>query len=179
MTPEEVVSRARSQLAGKNPTKYELGRGGFHPQSLTAADTMGRCDCSGFVAWCLGASRHIDHPAYLQELGQWVETSAIVRDARRSEHGMFALVALGEARPGMVYVWGDPKSGRGQGHCGIITEINPNAGPWGAPHKVIHCSKGNYTSTGDAIQETTTELFVRNHAIVARCIHVESEKVVA
>ena len=170
MLPSEVVERARSQVGGTHPTKYELGRGGFYPHALTAADSVGRCDCSGFVAWCLACCRQIDHPAYKAELGNWVETSAMVRDARNSELGMFALVATDKAEPGMVYVWGDPKSGRGQGHCGIITEVG-EAGPI----KVVHCSKGNFTQTGDAIQETNPSIFVANHAIVARCAHVEHE----
>lgn len=168
MTPEEVLARARGQIG--RGTKYELSRGGFYPQSLTAADSVGRCDCSGFVAWCLNACRQIDHPAYKAELGNWVETSAIVRDAKRSALGMFALVDTASAEPGMLYVWGDPKSGKGQGHVGIISAVGPDG-----PSKVIHCSKGNWNTTGDAIQETGPQVFVANHAIVARCIHVAHE----
>jgi hypothetical protein len=161
MLPAEVISRARSQLGMK--TRYESGRGGFFPGSLTAADAMGRCCCSGFVAWCLNTPRRVDLPMYQAELGSWVETSAIVRDARRP-FGMFQQVPIEDAEPGMVLCYGD-RPGH-QGHVGIITVAGP-------PLLVIHCSSSNYVRTGDAIQETGPELFIARHAICARCAHVD------
>lgn len=163
LEPTEVVTRARSQIGLK--TIYDLGRGGFYPGSLTAADTKGRCDCSGFVAWCLKESRYVTFEMYVAELGHWVETSAIVRDANRP-FGMFNRVPMGQAQPGMVIVYGD-RPGH-QGHVGIISEVGS-----GAIRKVVHCAKSNYLHTGDAIQETSPEIFLANpHTIVARFANV-------
>ena len=157
----EVVARARSQIGRK--TKYELGRGGHYPDSLMPADSVGRCDCSGFVAWCFREPRKVQLSIYKPYLGNWVETSAIVRDAHRIGVGLFDIVTTKDALPGMVLVYGD--KGKGQGHVGIISEI----GPLG-PAKVVHCSKGNFDNFGDAVRETGPEIFVSHGAIVARCI---------
>lgn len=161
--PAEVVARARSQIGMR--TVYDLGRGGYYPGSLTAADSKGRCDCSGFVAWSLKESRHVDLSIYVEQLGHWIETSAIVRDAMRP-FGMFDRVPVSLAQPGMVLVYGD--QGGHQGHVGVISEV-----ALGAVSKVVHCSKGNYTATGDAIQETGPQVFLANPAtIVARFANV-------
>lgn len=163
MLPAEVVARARSQIG--LPTRYELGRGGFYPSALTAADAMGRCDCSGFVAWIFKTPRHVDIPEYAAELGNWVETSAIVRDAKLP-YGMFNEVPLAQAEAGMVIVYGDNQGH--QGHVGIVVEVG-SAGPT----SVVHCSKGNYLRAGDAIQETDPAVFFHHNAIVARRRTVE------
>jgi len=160
MLPQDVIARARSQLGMK--IKYESGRGGFYPGSLTAADVLGRCCCSGFVAWCLNTPRRVDLPMYQAELGSWVETSAIVRDARWP-FGMFQEVPIAAALAGMVLVYPD-RPGH-QGHVGIVTVDGPAL-------LVIHCSSSNYVRTGDAIQETGPEVFLARHAIAARCAHV-------
>jgi cell wall-associated NlpC family hydrolase len=159
----EVARRARSQLG--RGTKYDLGRGGWDPEALVAADAKGRCDCSGFVAWCVHECRHVSLRLYTDYLGNWVETSAMVRDAK-SPFGMFQQVAWSAAKPGMVIVYGDSGDGH-QGHCGIIVEVDSTG-----PTSVVHCSKGGFERHGDAIQETGVDHFASRGAIVAECASV-------
>ena len=154
MTPAEMLVRASSAL-GKG-TKYVLG------SSLVGSE----CDCSGFVAWCFGVPRKVNLDLYVRWNGGWFETTAIYRDAK-SPYGFFREVPLAQAQPGDVFVWGD-SHGR-QGHIGIITEEG------GA--KVIHCSKGNWARTGDAVQETPPDVFLKNDAIVARWHEFDTEEI--
>jgi len=139
---------------------YKLGKGGFDPKALHPWNRTMQCDCSGFVAWCLGVSRKTDNPWYAKQNGGWLETSAITRDAT-SPFGVFTEVARYDALPGDVLVWGD-KAGA-QGHVGIVS----------GPTTINHCSSGNFRVTGDAIRETSTEIFDKNDAIAARCAWVE------
>lgn len=164
MTTVEVVTRAMS-AAGRG-CKYGLGKGGFDPAAPHPWNSRLECDCSGFVAWALGVSRHTDHPWYRQINGGWLETSAIVRDAIMRGLGMFDLVAWREARPGHLVVYGD--SGGRQGHVGIVAEVGADG-----PLTAIHCSKGNEVRFGDAIHETGVVLWKERNGIVARCIMLE------
>lgn len=167
MNSTELVDRARSQLG--LGTVYTLGRGGYKPALPTACDSRKRCDCSGFAAWCHGVSRKIDpvaFPWYRDQNGGWFETTAIFRDLA-VPFGMFD--PEGIPRPGMVLVWGD--RGAAQGHMGIISAVDLD----GVVRKVIHCSKGNYSRTGDAIQETGPEIFIKSGALVARCAFIDYE----
>ena len=163
MTGLDVVARARSAVAGG--CIYKLGKGGFRPTNLAPWDKQMQCDCSGFVSWALGVSRKTDNPWYVAYNGGWFETSAIVRDAL-STYGVFTEVARYDALPGDVLVWGD--SGGAQGHVGIVS----------GPTTIIHCSKGNYTTTGDAIRETATTIFDSHKAIAARCAWVDAKDTV-
>lgn len=70
--PQEVIAKARGAL-GKG-IKYKLGRGGYKPAADSPA-SAGECDCSGFIAWCLGFSRNLTDPFYLKANGGWFETS--------------------------------------------------------------------------------------------------------
>ena len=83
MTREEAVQRARS-AAGQG-CQYALGKGGLHPERpfpwAVAVDAK-LCDCSGFVAWCLGVSRQAPVPAL-----PWLETTAVYHDAMGAAHG--------------------------------------------------------------------------------------------
>lgn len=63
---------------------YKLGAGGRNPDDGTPFDRDGRCDCSGFVAHCLGIDR--------KQPDGWVNTTAIVLDAQHPG-GRFELVA--------------------------------------------------------------------------------------
>lgn len=157
MTGLEVVRRARSAIGGG--CAYKLGKGGFNPQALAPWNKQFQCDCSGFVSWALGVSRKTDNPWYVKWNGGWFETSAIVRDAL-STFGVFTEVARYDALPGDVLVWGDINGQ--QGHVGIIS----------GPTTIIHCSKGNWTMTQDAIRETATTIFDNHKAIAARCAWV-------
>ena len=120
----------------------------------------GGCDCSGFVAWSLSESRHIKDQGRAKAFGNWIETSAMERDATGAR-ALFEQVALASTLPGDVLVYGD--RGAAQGHAGIIAVCEP-----GGPVKVIHCSRGNERATGDAIRETDAALFLARGAIAAR-----------
>lgn len=145
-----AVARAKSALGQK--CIYKLGKGGFNPNSPHPWNSAGELDCSGFVSWCLGVSRHTDNPWYEGQNGGWIETSAILRDAL-SPYGMFEKTE--NPRHGDVIVYGD--SGGKQGHVGLVmTDGN-----------IIHCSSGNYRSTGDAIGIAKPELWLKRGGIYA------------
>lgn len=164
MKASEVVDRARSQI--RLGTTYVLGKGGFNPRGVRAANSAHACDCSGFASWCLGVSRKTDNPFYQKFNGGWFETTAIVRDALAQGVGMFDDVPWGDAKPGMLVVWGD--SGGHQGHVGVVSEVDEKG-----PTRVVHCSSGNFRNFGDAICETSSQLFKDHSALVARCAWVE------
>ena len=158
-----VLARAKGQIGLH--TIYRLGHGGFRPEATQAADVDKLCDCSGFIAWCLCVSRHTDNPWYRKQNGGWLETSAIYRDCD-TPFGFFDKIEWEAARPTDLLVWGD--SGGHQGHVGMVAEIDE----WG-PKYVIHCSKGNFKSLGDAISQTPVAIFKQHDARVARCAWVE------
>lgn len=168
MTRSEVLARARSAIG--QGCVYALGKGGMHPASPTpwpsGLPNLG-CDCSGFVAWCLGVSRMLskDHPHY--EFGGWFETTAVFRDAR-SPFGFVNEVLWTLAKPGDILVWGDANGH--QGHIGIVSQVGTDG-----PTHAIHCSSGNWKRAGDAVQETDVGVFARNGAIAAEVAWVEDD----
>lgn len=156
MTRDLAIARARSAVG--HGTTYALGKGGFkpervHPWTLDLDSRL--CDCSGFVAWTLGVSRQNPHPAM-----PWLETTAVAHDAMGGSN-LFAQVPWEDALPGDVLVWGDSKGK--QGHIGLLVSRDTEG-----PLTVIHCSRGNYSETGDAIRETGVDLFKRHDAIAAK-----------
>lgn len=159
MNASEVVRRARSAIGAG--AIYKLGKGGFNPHSIMPFGKEKLCDCSGFVAWCLGVSRFTDHEYYKTINGGWLNTTAIHADAL-SPFGFFDRVDPERARPGMLLVFPAGKSK--YGHVGVVSAVANKE-----PAKVIHCSAGNHKATGDAIQETSTDVFDRAGAIVVRC----------
>lgn len=168
MTGPDVVARALSVIA--KGCSYGLGHGGMRPHDSVPWDSIRKCDCSGFAAWCLNVSRQTDNPWYKNQNGGWIETSAIVRDCE-TPYGIFALVTRNHALPGDLLVYGDYKSESGkvkQGHVGICSEVDGRG-----PTKVIHCSKGNDRKIGDAIHETDVQWWNLAGGVVARCAWVE------
>lgn len=169
LTRDEVMERARKMTKPGWAIPYKLGRGGMKPGSVTPGVS---CDCSGFVAWCYGISRHLDHPLYREFNGGWLETTAVYRDATKIPGGMFDQIERYLALPGDVMVWPDGQAGvKGQGHIGIVSKVDKDG-----PVSVIHCSKGNYTDTGHAILETGTGIFDRHNAVIARPLWLESRR---
>lgn len=165
MTPDQVISRARSQIG--QGTIYALGKGGMLAGQERAANTHGQCDCSGFVAWCLGVSRQTSNPWYRSINGGWFETTAVFKDCG-TPFGFVDGVPWSQAQLGMLVVWGDHDGH--QGHIGVVSEVD-SAGP----AKVIHCSSGNYKALGDAVAETDSGVFKHNDALVARVAWVKHE----
>lgn len=142
MVVDAVIARAQSAVG--QGIRYRLGKGGMNSGSPTPA-AGGGCDCSGFVAWCLGFSRKLDEAFYRNFNGGWFETTAVWNDIGSSV-GIFDEVTK---RPGAVIVYPDAEGH--QGHIGVLID---------ATH-VAHCSKGNDTRTGDAIQVTGLNVFNR------------------
>lgn len=165
MKRDDVVQRALDS-AGRG-CKYKLGAGGRLWHKSTPWNPITReCDCSGFAAYSLGVDRHTNHPWYVSFNGGWLETTAIVRDARTAAFGMFTELPWVDAVPSDFLVWGD--AGGKQGHVGVIVSVNPKG-----PMLVAHCSTGNWRRTGDAIRVTDAAIFAANAAVVARCALVE------
>jgi cell wall-associated NlpC family hydrolase len=161
-TGEEVVARARSQIGLR--TIYALGAGGRRPADARCTQG-GKCDCSGFAAWCIGVDRFTQDPWYRTVNGGWLETSAIFRDLA-TPLGIVDAWEWAKAQPGMLLVWGDRKDGAGkvhQGHIGVVSRVDG-----GGPTHVIHCSQGNFYGVGDAIQETSVLLFIQHEARLAK-----------
>jgi len=156
MTGAEVVLRALH--AKGRGILYALGKGGWHPEDdLPARNNF--CDCIGFVAWALGVCRQSFDPAF-----PWYETTAILHDAlgdcRHFDH-----VRWTDAQPGDIVVYGDRKDkdgSRHQGHIGVVTVVDTSG-----PLKVVHCSHGASVLHGNAIIESSPDLW-RTRGIVAR-----------
>lgn len=157
LTGERVVERARS-LVGKK-TVYRLGAGGRDPRAPTAGV---KCDCSGMAAWALGVDRYLPNGA-IPHLpgGDYLETTNIYRDAR-SPYGFVAEVPWTQARPGDLVAWPDAGPKR-QGHVGVVATVDETGA-----RTVVHCSAGNYRTRGDAVAETTADIFKAHGAVVAR-----------
>lgn len=163
MNLAEVLQRALG-CVGKG-ARYALGKGGMHAAAPAPFSQEMECDCSGFVAWCLGVSRHTDHPWYQRFNGGWLETTAIVRDAA-TPFGMFDLVPWVDAKLGHLLVYGDRDGS--QGHVGVVSGVDSNG-----PNRVVHCSRGNFKAGGDAVAETGIGVFHLHGAIVVRCALVD------
>lgn len=161
MIHTEVVARARRCVGYK--CFYRLGTGGMDPNSLWPWDKEVACDCSGFSDWVQGFAR--------EHLGVWFSTDMIVGDARSSDGILFYEVPWVESRPADLVVYPGKGIGddRKHGHVGVISEVDSEG-----PHRVIHCSHGNWNRTGDAIQETDAGLWKLHPSIIARCKLVEA-----
>jgi hypothetical protein len=142
------LDRARSQVGR---LRYVLGAGGRDPDAKSPGDLTGACDCSGFVAWCLGIDRKRPNFAGYG----WVSTDSLVAAARSPGTGVGEL-----ERPevGCLVVYpGIYKQGKRVrvGHVGIVSQVPAEwSGDFGTL-KVIHCSAGNQRRTKKAVQETS------------------------
>ncbi|WP_157179566.1 hypothetical protein [Rhizobium sp. CF142] len=79
MRASAAVNRALS--ATDKGTRYGLGTGEMDPGNPSPAANR-KCDCSGFVAWCLGMSRKTREAFYLKWDGGWIGTIAVSKDTR-------------------------------------------------------------------------------------------------
>lgn len=155
-----VLLRARS-ATGKQII-YRLGKGGMNASAALPCDASSFCDCSGFVAWCLGISRWIaapKHPWHPDFPSDWLSTDSIHDDATKTLKRFRQVM---EAKPGDLYVY--PDSAQSQGHVGVIGDVYD-----GSPSSIVHCSAGNFRQYGDAIRETPVGQFWRHrNAIIVR-----------
>jgi hypothetical protein len=161
---QEVAKRALyAATLGKN-IAYKLGKGGFHPgDSLPSRD--GQCDCSGFVAWCLGLNRS---PKPTRKW--WIETSAMFNNATDRDGKANVFVKIDKPVVGCVVVYGD-KNGH-QGHTGVITYVDFDANGNISTLHGVDCSSGGSRKLGKAINLRNNQtilgdmkFFVSNGAI--------------
>lgn len=156
MTLPEVVARARS-ASGSNCI-YELGKGGMVPWAEVPWDEAKHCDCSGLAMWCLYLSRH--------QGDDWINTDRMVTDGK-TPGGLFEQIPWELAKPGHLIVYGRGGPGK-YGHVGVVSDVDVTG-----PIKAVHCSKGNFKKTGDAIQETGVGVWrLRADTIIVRCLQV-------
>lgn len=162
MTADQAIARARSAIG--QSCSYLLGAGGMHPEADVPWGNPPECDCTGFLAWCLGVSRKSTNPFYVEFDGGWISSEAIFRDCA-TPFGFFDGLGWTEAKPGDVLVFGNRTSGgvTHHGHVGLVATAGKNG-----PLSVVHCSLGNWRKTGDAIQETGPEVWAINMGRVAR-----------
>lgn len=151
MNVDELLARARSAIDGN--CRYELGKGGRSHELPHPWDSRRRCDCSGFTSWALGLNRRTDEPFYVRFNEGWINTDAMWVDAVEPV-GIFR--QLSQPKPGCIAVY--PGNRRRPGHCGIISTVSAS----GDIERIIHCAKGNYSRSGDAIQENRGSSLVSN-----------------
>jgi hypothetical protein len=155
---------------------YRLGAGGRDPASPTPANDEGDCDCSGFVAWCLGISRKVAQPAYVRFNGGWLSTDGMVHDALTVGGILDQVPSDDDAAPGDVVVYGN---GPRIGHCGIIIRTATRGATYPVQEdvakalgmkgwdptkprdywEIAHCAAGS--PVGHAIRVTSWERFAR------------------
>src|SRR5436853_1328477 len=152
-----TLERARASIG--HDTQYKLGKGGFD----SAAPLTSQCDCSGFVAWCIGVPRELPPRS-----NKWLQTDTFWAGGPPVGEKLFTSVPVSEAAPGDLIVY--PDSGGSQGHIGIITAVSG-----GAVTHVIHCSTSNWKNEGDAIQETASTPW-SNPAKKTRWMRVEYDE---
>jgi hypothetical protein len=146
---DRIVERARSAV-GKG-IRYGLGKGGYRPNDPLPARVGPRsaddptrarwCDCSGFIAWCCGVSRH----RAWSDFAAWFSTDSIYTDAGGAQRH-FVEVAHGAVEAGDLLVYPDWRDDAGklrQGHVAVVVEqdfIEDNAGRWCCAKSIIDCS---------------------------------------
>lgn len=127
------------------PIKYGWGKGGFDPRSRTPADEKGRCDCSGFAAWCYMLSRK-PKPAR----PWWLGTDNIYADATRRQA---VFIPLPGPEVGALIVY--PRYLLRAGHVGVIVATD------GERFRMVDCSSGMQRRTGKAIHERDGAFMLR------------------
>jgi hypothetical protein len=142
---QQCLDRARAGM-GAN-TVYILGKGGFDPTKPLTNE----CDCSGFIAWSIGIPREFPPGS-----GRWLDTDAYWNGggsaAKAAGFPLCHAVPAAEAEPGDLIVY--PDQGGHQGHIGVVSSVDDQG-----QLKVIHCSKGNFTSHHDATRETDAHVW--------------------
>lgn len=138
-TRTQAIGRAVDMI--NYPSRYHLGSGGSDPGAIScfvaSTDGVGQCDCSGFVAWCLGYDRWQKRLYSDRDLGEYVSTDSMVEDANRHQI-LFRRTSNPRAGDLICYP-GKRNHGRRVhiGHVGILIQP-PNApGP-----SVIDCASG-------------------------------------
>jgi hypothetical protein len=161
MRVDELLGRALGQVG--QGTRYLLGGG--RTQGPDPRSENGGCDCSAFTCWALDLRKYQPQLAWLQPVsGGWFNTNGIWWDAVREKTGFFEQIPA--PLPGCVVVYPSAllTGGAGPkiGHVGVVSQVTSTG--W----RTVHCSSGNFKSTGDAIRETGPNVFlIRKHAVFA------------
>lgn len=158
---------ALAALKAEHPAKHAAYTAGLQRLGMTAGELpRSACDCSGFVAWCLGLPRH---PMALDgRADQWLYTDSIVADAQGHQQ---AFTVLDAARVGALLVF--PSAGRARpvGHVAWITAVDG-----GRATRILHCAPQNFEATPppgrprNAIAETDTTVFDGDAAADTRVV---------
>ena len=152
--PTRAQFEERMLLAAKDTgTIYTLGSGGY---GWMQDEFDAECDCSGFIAFCLGLSRKPSTAFMAKGVKWWFSTDSMVLAAK--EGVFFREVEKGT--PGCIAAFPDYKSQgkRRQGHTGYITEWRGTV-PWG-----YDCSSSQSRKTGDAVKLRSLSFFNRHKA---------------
>jgi hypothetical protein len=156
--PNAAAITSQAHACTKFPrVQYQLGKGGF---GWFEDEPFDLCDCSGFVAVCLGRSRNATGAHDLGRL-EWVESTQLCKDGAGAQELVVDVGAATPAvcRPGDIVAYPDHK-GR-QGHVGIVVRVTK--------HEIItvDCS-GSGNNNGSAIQtRDRTDLWLKKRA---RCL---------
>lgn len=154
----EVVRRA---LSVEGTGIYGLGCGGKDPAAPSPLDAHGRCDCSGFLAWTWGESRHDPDDGEDEIGGDWIYTDALEADGRGPQK--FARrVMPANVQPGDGLVYG---AGAKVGHCAIVI-ARPAVVRRFADVTVAHCH--GPSGKGPAITRASGALWDRKGGIAIR-----------
>ncbi len=140
---EQTLARAQAGLGRK--TIYQLGEGGW--ADGIAGPLAPKCDCSGFVCWALGVPRELPPGS-----NHWLNTDGIWAGGT----GLFHEVPRHEAAPGDLLVHPSDSDHR-HGHIGVILEVEA-----GISMKLLHCSRHNHSTTGDAVRVTSPAVIAKN-----------------
>jgi hypothetical protein len=108
----QVLDRCSQAIMPHVGGSYRLGGGTMDPGHESPIDDLDGCDCSGLVAWAIGAPR-------LQPGKRWVNTTSMWLDAHGPQRWFNRLY---EPELGSILVYGsDVMRGRLFGHCAIVT----------------------------------------------------------
>lgn len=180
LPPSEVLRRARSILgwrdAAGRPPVYRLpypngGSDPARPHPFAFHEGRAVCDCSGFVAWCLGVPRRRTGYGKGGPVDGYVSTDSMHWDATKGPRAMLRPAV--ELDPGLVLVYpGRFAAGLriGVGHTGILASV-PAGIPAGTPEwwrlaTAIHCSSGN-SKQGHAVNETSAAIWAKRGVVLA------------
>lgn len=155
-TPIQLKSELKD-LAKKDLAKHQRYLDGAAAAGIDIATLPPlACDCSGYVAWCLGVPRS---PSPLP--GNWLNTNAIHADVSAPGGQGRLFRRLQRAVPGALLVHPGDKARDEVGHVAIVTAVDDQ----GRATRMLHCAPENLAlpppagGTRNAIAETDASHF--------------------
>lgn len=167
----DPISRARAFI-GRG--RYRVGAGGHDPRDLSPESLVGGrlgCDYAGFLAWCLGYSRH---QRGFTSSADWVNADSMIEESET--RGLWFL-PLGGPELGAVVAYCSISLERdGQrdrvGHAALVVEHPPrwtsSESDWSAMH-IIQCAPSIQRRTRYAIAETHAASWGRRASFRGAC----------